>query len=206
MLMKPGSKFLRSLFEVSHVEFQTYDFVKHKLIFSSGVACKMLGYTRKQYFNFSHDFFKELIHPDDRKKADEIIEKIISSKKGEIFETTVRARKRAGNYIWIYSRQMVCEREINGDIRTIIRETEDVTDFIKVQSALKQKVEVLNAISYKNSHLLRSPVASIIGLVNLVEEQGITSEHNKEIFDYLKKAIVKLDEVIHEINDIAQID
>lgn len=203
--MKPGSKFLRSLFEVSHVEFQTYDFNKHKLIFSSGVACKMLGYTKREYFKFSHDFYKELVHPDDQKKAGDVIDKLIASKEGQIFEMTVRARKRDGDYIWIYSRQMVCERDAKGNVRIVIRETEDVTEFIKVQNTLKEKVEVLQAISYKNSHLLRNPVASIIGLINLVEEQGITSEHNREIFDYLKKAIVKLDDVIHEINDIARV-
>jgi len=39
-----------------------------------------------------------------------------------------------------------------------------------------------------------------------VEEHGITSEHNRQILYYLKEAIIKLDEVIHEINDSAHID
>ncbi len=58
----------------------------------------------------------------------------------------------------------------------------------------------------KNSRLLRSPVASIIGLIDLVEERGIASEHNKRLFEFLKKAIMKLDSVIYEINDDTRVE
>jgi signal transduction histidine kinase len=87
---------------------------------------------------------------------------------------------------------------------TIIREAEDVTRLVELQDQLREKVQQLQTISYKNSHLLRSPVASIIGLVNMVEEQGITSDHNLQVFNFLKQAIEKLDDVIHEINEIAK--
>jgi hypothetical protein len=51
--------------------------------------------------------------------------------------------------------------------------------------------------------LLRGPVASIIGLIDLFEEKDIISSHNLQIFNFLKQAIEKLDVVIHEINDIS---
>jgi signal transduction histidine kinase len=54
---------------------------------------------------------------------------------------------------------------------------------------------------------LRNPVASIIGLVSLIEEHDdITSEHSRQILHFLKEAIIKLDHVIHEINDVARLD
>jgi len=53
---------------------------------------------------------------------------------------------------------------------------------------------------------LRNPVASIIGLINLIEEKNITSEHNLEVFGYLKQTIGKLDEIIRDINDSARHD
>jgi len=199
------SKFLRSLFDVAHVEFQKYDLQHHKLIFSSGVALKVLGYTFDEYVGFSNDFYREIVHPDDWPKVQETCNKLIHSQKGEIIEMTVRLRKKEGSYIWAYSRQMVLENNVNGDVVSAIREVEDVTYMVELQDQLKEKVSQLQAVSYKNSHLLRSPVASIIGLINMVEEHGITSEHNMQIFEYLKQAIEKLDQVIHEINDTARI-
>jgi len=134
------------------------------------------------------------------------IANLLQAKNGQIVEMTVRLRKRSGDYIWVYSRQMIYEKNPVNHICTIIREVEDVTKLVELQEELKAKVDQLKIVSYKNSHLLRSPVASIIGLVDLVEEHGITSEHNRQILYYLKEAIIKLDEVIHEINDSAHID
>jgi PAS domain S-box-containing protein len=203
--MKTSDKFLRSLFEVSHVEFQTYDLSNHKLIFSSGMLSKILGYSPEEYNRHSSDFYKELIHPADRQKVLDHIQKICYSSQGQIIEMTVRVRRIDGQYIWVYSRQMVMERNIHTGACVIIREVQDVTEYIKLQDALERKIEQLQVISYKNSHLVRSPVASILGLVNMIEEQGITGEHNMQVLSYLKKAIEKLDGLIHEINDLTKL-
>ena len=204
--MIPGVKFLHSLFEVAHVEFQAYDLEDHKLIFSSGVARQLLGYSEDEYLKLSTRFFKEIIYPDDFPIVQDTIDKIRQSKNGDIFEMTLRVRRSDGNYIWLRSRQMIYEKCGDDDVCTIIREVEDVTRLIELQDELKQKVAQLKEVSYKNSHLLRSPVASIIGLVDLIEEHGIASDHNKEIVHFLKESIRRLDEVIHEINDTARSD
>ncbi|HVV55172.1 MAG TPA: PAS domain-containing protein [Mucilaginibacter sp.] len=202
--MRPGIKFLRSVFEVTHIEFQTYDLANHRLIFSSGVVHELLGYSEDEYQKLSQDFYKNIIHPDDRPLVERAVDKIKHSKKGDVIEMTVRACKSDGDYIWVYSRQMIYERKDSSGICTIIREVEDVTTLVELQNELEQKVEQLKIVSYKNSHLLRSPVASIIGLVDLIEEPGITSDHNRQIFHFLKEAITKLDDVIREINDDVQ--
>lgn len=202
--MEPADKFLNSVFEVAHVEFQTYDLSNHKVLFSSGVVRKLLGYSEQEYSHLSDDFYKNIIYPDDLEKIQQTINKIMQSKSGQVIEMTVRLRKKDGAYIWLYSRQMIYERKQNDQVFTIIREVEDVTLLIELQHELEEKLEQLKTISYKNSHLLRSPVASIIGLVNLFEEHAITSDHNRQILHYLKGTITKLDNVIHEINDSAR--
>jgi len=134
------------------------------------------------------------------------ISKIIESKEGDVIEMTVRMRKSDGAYLWTDSRQMILERNFNEHVFTIIREVEDVTKLIDVKNELEEKVKQLKQVSYKNSHLLRGPVASIIGLVDLVDEQGITSENNLQIFNFLKETITILDGAIHDINDAARVE
>jgi PAS domain S-box-containing protein len=204
--MKPGPRFLKSLFEVAHVEFQTYDLSDHKLVFSSGMARQMLGYSEDEYLKLSADFYKSIIHPDDFQKVHDTVEKICQAKKGEIIEMTIRVRRSDGFYIWATSRQMILERINNGNTCKIIREVEDVTKLIEIQNELEERVKQLREVSFKNSHLLRSPVSSIIGLVDLIDEGGIISEHNLKIYNYLKQTIKKLDEVIGEINDASEVD
>jgi PAS domain S-box-containing protein len=204
--MRPGIKFLHSLFEVAHVEFQTYDVYNHKLVFSSGLAHRLLGYSEDEYFKLSKDFYKSIVHPDDFQKIRETIERVSQAKKGEVIEMSARLRRRDGNYIWVSSRQMILDKSPDNHICTIIRECEDITQLVELQDQLEEKVEQLKVVSYKNSHLLRNPVASIIGLVDMIEEQGINGEHNRQILHFLKEAITKLDTVIHEINDVARLD
>ena len=202
--MRPNVKFLASLFEVAHVEFQAYDVSNQKLVFSSGLAHQLLGYSADDYFKLSADFYKSIVHPDDFQKVHETIEKVIHAKNNEVIEMTVRLRKSDGCYIWVNSRQMILER--HDHVFKIIREVEDVTQLVELQQELEERVRQLKMVSFKNSHLLRSPVASIIGLVNLIEEHGIAGEHNKQILHFLKETITKLDHVIHEINNDAKLD
>ncbi|MGZ3764624.1 MAG: PAS domain-containing protein [Mucilaginibacter sp.] len=203
--MRPDSKFLNSLFEVAHIEFQSYDLHNHQLVFSSGLAQKLLGYSEDEYFKLSNDFYKSIVHPDDFQRVQKTIKEIIKSNEGDIVEMTVRMRKSDGSYIWTSSRQMILERNRSDHVFTIIREVEDVTKLVEVETELEEKIKQLKLVSFKNSHLLRSPVASILGLVDIVDQRGIASEHNRQILKFLKEAITTLDQIIHEINDAAQV-
>ncbi len=202
--MENESKFLKSIIEVSHVEIQSYDFQNHRIIFSSGIAEKVLGYTKEEFGEVSRNYYEGIIHPDDKEKFMASIDKIIHSSTGEIIELTARFRRVDGVYKWLYTRKMVCERDERGFPSLITTVAEDITEVIEMQNKLREKVQQLQSISYKNSHLIRSPVASIIGLINLIEEKDITSAHNMQIFNLLKQAMEKLDDVIHDINDITE--
>lgn len=204
--MKPGLKFLHSVFEVAHVEFQTYDIAHQHVLFSSGMVGQLLGYSDTEYAGLSKNFYESIVHPDDMEKVKQTIHRVIAAKSGDVIEMTARARNSSGEYMWLYSRQMIYQKGGKGNSFTIIREVEDVTRLIELQNSLGEKVEQLKAVSFRNSHLLRSPVANIIGLVNLIQENGITDEHNREIFHFLKDAIIKLDEVVHEINHMAKVE
>ena len=202
--MRPGKKFLHSLFEIAHVEFQTYDLYNHRLLFSSGVLHQLLGYSAEEYAAMSGDFYKTLVYPDDYPTVERAISEISCAKKGDVVEMTARMIRRDGSIIWVHSRQMIFEHNAKTHVCSIMREVEDVTKLVELQNELEQKVAQLQAISYKNSHLLRSPVASILGLVDLIEEEGIHGEHNLQILQFLKEAISRLDEVIHEINEVGR--
>ncbi|WP_179413245.1 PAS domain-containing protein [Mucilaginibacter sp. E4BP6] len=203
--MKPDIKFLNTLLEIAHLEFQTYDVFNQKLIFSSGVAKRFLGYSEQEYLQLSEHYSQTIIHPDDIEKVQNTIEHILNAESGQIVEMTVRLRRSDGSFAWVYSRQMVYERNDNDHILTVIREVEDVSQMIALQQSLQEKVNQLKVISFKNSHLIRGPVATIIGLIELIEERPVSSQQSKEILEFLKDTISKLDGIIHEINDEASL-
>jgi len=203
--MEPDIKFLHTLLEIAHVEFQTYDLFNQKLVFSSGIARRFLGYTEEEYLQLSEHYSQTIVHPDDIDKVQNTIENVLKAESGQIIDMTVRLRRSDGSFAWLYSRQMVYERSDNDQLLTVIREVEDISQMIALQHSLQEKVNQLKVISFKNSHLIRGPVATIIGLIELIEDRPITSQQNKEVLDFLKDTITKLDGIIHEINDEASL-
>lgn len=199
--MKNIKKTISTFIDVSHIDYHTYDLFQQKIICSSGLAQKVLGYTEQEFEELSKNFCEKLIHPDDLEEKKVAIDKIINSPEGEIIENTSRFRKSDGSYICVYTRKAVIERDSKGNPSVICSIAEDITETRMLEDQLKEKIKQLNHISWKNSHLLRGPVTTIIGLVSLIKEEEITSEHNIKIFSYVKQTIDKLDLVIQEIND-----
>jgi signal transduction histidine kinase len=116
-------------------------------------------------------------------------------------ETTARFKRSNGDYLWIYTRKMVYQRDADNKPSVIITVAENITEMVDILEQLKEKTSRLKLISWKNSHELRAPVANIIALLDLIEEEHIVNTHNLEVFTYLKATIAKLDRVILEMND-----
>ncbi len=62
----------------------------------------------------------------------------------------------------------------------------------------------LQQFSYTVSHNLRGPVASLLGIANLVDENEL-NEQNKTLFRHLQKSVVTLDATIKDLGNIIDI-
>jgi signal transduction histidine kinase len=63
---------------------------------------------------------------------------------------------------------------------------------------LERKNKALEDYAFINAHNLRSPVASILGLINLIQHAQSDAEA-KEIMEHMKISAERLDEVVHTI-------
>lgn len=59
-----------------------------------------------------------------------------------------------------------------------------------------QRLKQLDQIAWSQSHETRQPVATILGLINILDRDSLTTE-NMEIIKLLKETTEKLDEIIH---------
>ncbi len=191
--------FIESVIEVSHVDFSSYDLKNHALIYSSGLASRLLGYSQEEMNAFAEDYNRTIIHPDDLAIVDKKLDEIMHSKPGQIVETIVRYKRKDGRYIWGYTRKLVAERDESGQPSKITTIAQDITELVSIQDELMRRVKELDEISYRNSHELRGPVASIIGLTNLLRDKGLIDQHFLEILDHLGSTVKKLDNVVSEL-------
>ncbi len=72
--------------------------------------------------------------------------------------------------------------------------SQDVTPFIDY-------IDVLEQILSDISHIIRRPVATILGLTNLIEDTNLNEISIKEISEQLKIAAKEMDDYTRELND-----
>jgi signal transduction histidine kinase len=108
--------------------------------------------------------------------------------------------------------QVIAQRddliEKNQAIEAMNRQVQSVNENLEVQVRERTKVledqnKRLTDYSFFNAHELRSPVASILGLVNLLQQCKSDEEH-EELLAHLDASAIKLDKAIRSINDHLQ--
>lgn len=78
----------------------------------------------------------------------------------------------------------------------------DITDLVENLEKIESHGRALTAIARINSHNLRAPVARILGLCNILENDKL-SEHNSEIIKYITETTLLLDEEIKKISHLS---
>ncbi len=158
------------------------------------------GYTPAQFISKEINF-PDIYHADDIQRIYGQVEK--SLKEESSFHLEYRIRHRSGTWRWLEefgtgvynNHELVC---LEGFIQDIT-ERKLVEQKISIQNeALTKTNEELDRFVYSASHDLRSPLSSLLGLLNLID--GTTSP--EEIQLLLKKMKDRLNSMDHFIKEI----
>jgi PAS domain S-box-containing protein len=82
----------------------------------------------------------------------------------------------------------------------LIMHFRDISESKRYEERLVEKIEQLQEVSYLNSHFIRKPVASLLGLTNLITDNLVNKSEFKEIAAYIQECSVELDEIVRKIN------
>lgn len=177
---------------------------------------KIYGRNQSQ-FKATFEGYQEMLHPEDRGRISSIIGNALKTKKDVIFEE--RIIRPSGEIRYLRSWGCV-KLDLNGNPQKMIGACLDITETkLKEQSilnneiALKKLVEEqskhiqiiedqnqkLNEISYIQSHVVRAPLAKIMGLTNLFLTHSGPLEEKNEICKHLEKVAIEFDQIITDI-------
>jgi len=196
-------RLLHTICKVSPVSIRVVDIKNRELICNCEWSTEQLGYTEEEFFALSHNLFEKIVHPDDRPIQLKAYESVFEQPEAPFQEYTIRLLKKSGVYEHVQIRLAVLALDEFKKPKTVLSIATNVEEVVALKERIERQVNKLDLISFKNSHELRGPVASILGLVQLIEHDGFDGAHAKELIDCLKRAVIKLDAVIHEINENA---
>ncbi|RYE36581.1 MAG: HAMP domain-containing protein [Sphingobacteriaceae bacterium] len=115
---------------------------------------------------------------------------------GTLVEVETPVSYSNGETLW-WSLVFEAARNLVGEVIGVSYHATDITQRVDQKREINSQHQSLERIAYIQSHEMRRPVASIIGLVDLFEQEDFTA--TKEELIMLKKAALELDEKIRTI-------
>ncbi len=149
----------------------------------------------------SLQFLLSFIHPEDLENYKKYIEELFISFRHSSFSYRIIRQDGEVRHLFSNSRFM---RDNQGKVLQLFGITQDITERVKKEEELKEKIKEMDAFIYRASHDLRGPLASIAGLTNL----GKTEIKDKQAgfyFDKISDSVIRLDDILVELSKIARV-
>jgi len=87
-----------------------------------------------------------------------------------------------------------------GDIMGVILNSADITEEVNLEKRIRISEKKLDDIAFINAHEVRAPLASILGLLNLLDFESV-DDNSKIILNHLKKSANDLERIIHKVSE-----
>lgn len=144
------------------------------------------------------------MHPEDRAICEEVGAKCYQNP-GKLFPAIIRKHDGKGDYVVTQWEFTLMEKD--GQPTGIFCLGYDITEYVRVYNKneelnhdLNLKEQIMNDIAFKQSHLVRSPLTNIMGLVSILKDLDL-GPNAQSVIKMLAASADRLDEVIKAIID-----
>ncbi|OKS86476.1 PAS domain-containing protein [Mucilaginibacter polytrichastri] len=168
-----------------------------------------LGKSFETNFGYATDIKREPIniwvnhiHPEDKEYVLRGIHAAIHSKDITFWRDEYRYLRADNSIAFIIDQGYIIRNSDKKAIR-MVGAMQDITELKEKELRIVKQNEQLMEIAQINSHEIRRPVASILGLMQLFDKEFVNDVPHKELFDHLRTATQELDAVIKRIIDKA---
>ncbi|WCT10153.1 PAS domain-containing protein [Mucilaginibacter jinjuensis] len=157
------------------------------------------GYT-EDIKNGPIDAWADHIHPDDKEYVLKSINAAINSKDVKFWREEYRYLKADNSVAFIIDQGYII-RNLDKKAIRMVGAMQDITELKEKELRIMKQNEQLMEIAQINSHEIRRPVASILGLMQLFDKELIKDSSLSELVKHLKTTTQELDAVIKRIID-----
>ncbi len=179
-----------------------------KVVFSNPAFNRLSGYTASQT---EGNNLVKLVKgsKSDNLKLKKILKAIAS---GESIEEEVVSYKIDGQPFWI-SLQVspICQKHARSS-RYFVAMVKDINESkvaqqerAKLTNEVIQRNKELHEFSQIISHNLRSPVANIQGLIQIIDQKQSIGEYNEKILGHIKDAAGNIDRILVDLNELLKV-
>jgi PAS domain S-box-containing protein len=192
---------LKSIFETTDVSFLLMD-TNYKILSLNQQMRD--GYMAAAGLELKEgDNLIEAMHPEKKEAAKAIYDKVIQTNHSTNYETTYEKNG-------VFTHFMADVKPIHDGTKVIgicisaidITERKKMTlDLLSHVNAIEEQNKKLREIAWVQSHIVRAPLAKIMGLIDLLGNEDNSDAEAHAILEYIVTSAEELDEVIKSISD-----
>jgi PAS domain S-box-containing protein len=190
--LEESEKKYSELFHLSPQPMWVFDLESLYFLNVNNAAIKHYGYSREEFLSMTISDIEPIEEIVKMEKALEIIKENDEL----IYQGNFIYRKKNGELVQVDTQSNIIK--YRGKKAAVILAI-DVTERSNYIKAIEQQNEKLREISWIQSHVVRAPLARIMGLVNIIKEMNVNNTEEQEIFDYMLLSANELDEAIRNI-------
>ena len=151
---------------------------------------------KKEDFDLSYEAWSKFIHPEDLTKVIKHARLALEGKRD--FNTSFRITWQNGEIHYIESYGIVIRNQ-EGEAIRIIGVILDITKHKIAEVNLLDQLNRLSEIAWVQSHVVRAPLARLMGLLMLLEDGNNPELDQEKVLGYIKESCIELDNIIRNI-------
>jgi PAS domain S-box-containing protein len=170
---------------------------------------KLFGYNQQEKVSIRN--WLKRIHPDDRRRVTQYLREQLFYREENIpWEIEYRYIKKDGSIAFILDKghsvfdNLEKSSRMIGAMQDITSKKQFEKEREKITKDLIQRNKELEQFTYIVSHNLRSPVANILGCIEIINDPTFDHQTQQEMIGWLSIATKKMDTVIKDLNYILQ--
>lgn len=137
----------------------------------------------------------DYIHPEDQESVFKQFQDALE--KSQVIIEPFRFKNKEGHWRWIET--IATNQTKEPTIKGIVVNSRDVTDRVLYLKAIKEQNSKLKEIAWTQSHIMRAPVARLMGLIDLIKNEELDIEEKEEVLNFVLKSAKEIDDSIRNI-------
>ncbi len=195
--IKASQQKYSDLFQLSPIPMFLYDFETLKFLDVNNAAVRHYGYSRNEFLNLT---VKDL-HPKEELPAVDEAMKLSEDKEEFYFQGVFSHLKKSGEMIQVDIRSnIVYDKGKKAEIAL----AHDITERLNHIKTIEKQNKKLKEIAWMQSHVVRAPLARMMGLINVLKSEELSDKETMEYLSYVMESALELDDIIRDVVDKSQ--
>ena len=191
--IKESEQRYSDLFQLTPNPLLVFDKETNDIIDVNESAIEIYQYSMEEFLEIQMEHLQVNINDDEH--SDSSIDTLEEDYQS-IYKNIECHKNKSGELLYVLTKK---NSFIYKDRESVILSVENFTNEIIQILSIQQKNKRLREIAWTQSHIVRAPVARIMGLIDLLRNDALLSTNNKELMEMIVHTSLELDGVIRDI-------